>query len=572
MMGKKIWKGLSLVVSILVVVSVLISGCGAPTAVSPSAPVTTPVSPEAEGPLPTANLTTANLTEEYIKSLPPLCPKTEIKEVDLGILRDVDYVIRNKSVFTSPFFTDVFGDTLKDKAFLMRAARDTLFSGFLALPKDQIPQWAVDWIEEEISSGRYDYGVFNKVYQELIKDPQYEYLKDLTQKQKLLKIMIEGMIKAVGDPFTSYFPRDQWILSEQGRQTSGRYQGLGVTLRKNERGEVAISNVASGSPAEKAGLKPGDVILAVDEKSTLECTISQFIVHVKTRENPTMNLIIRRALTDELERIRVTMGKIKVQHLFTGPGIDLPNDRGFTAENLPFYYPLRDRNEKEHPEILYLKIKEFSYQMSQDLEFILENLDIEKFKGIIIDVRGNPGGRVDAVVYSVDYFLPGDGLITAVKYTEGTVNEIRFNQRDLVPEDIPIAILVDKDSASGSELFSAALRDNGRAVVISKDESTAGKGSVNDYFTLKKGEYGALYISIGLWYTPMGQMIEKMDLDHDGYYEIGGLKPDILVEWSDEDILENQRNPAWYDPTIFRAIEWIDEEAGLDFGGGHERR
>jgi carboxyl-terminal processing protease len=556
MKKRKTWKGLSSVVGILVIVSILISGCGAPTAILPSpAPVTTP--PSSQSPTPAADL-----TEEYIKSLPPLYPKTEIKEVDLAILKDVDYVIRNKSVFTSPFFTDVFGDTLKDKAFLMRAARDTMFSGFLALPKDQIPQWAIDWVEEEISSRRYDYGVFNKIYQELIKEPQYEYLKDLSQKQKLLKVMIEGMIKAVGDPFTHYFPPDQWILSEQGRQTEGRYRGLGIGLRKNDRGEIAINYVSPGSPAEKAGLKPGDAILAVDEKSTLECTIAQFIVHVKTRKNPTMNLIIRRKLTDQLERVKVTMDYIKVRALFTGPGVDLPNERGISSENLPFYYPLRDRDEKEHPEILYIKIKEFSYQMSQDLKYVLENLDIEKFKGIIIDVRGNPGGRVDAIVYSVDYFLPGDGLITAVKYTDGTVNEIRFNRWNLVPEDIPIAILVDKDSASGAELFPAALRDNGRAVIISKDESTAGKGSVNDYFTLKKGEYGALYISIGLWYTPMGQMIEKMDLDQDGYYEIGGLKPDILVNWTNEDIRENQRNPAWYDPTIFRAIEWVDEETG----------
>lgn len=529
-------KGLSLVLGILITASVLLSGCGAPS----SAP-----SP-GDG-----------LTEEYVKSLPPLCPKQEIKDVDLTVLKDVDFVIRHYSVFTSPIFKDTFGETLKDQAYLMRAARDTLFTGFLSVPLDQIPLWAIRWIEEEIESGRYDYQVFNRIYQELIKDPQYAYLKDSSQKEKLLKVMIEGMIKALEDPFTHYYTPEQWILSEQG-SIEGRYRGLGVSLGKNERGEIAISSVSPGSPAEKAGLKPGDAILAVDEKSTLECTTSQFIVHVKTREDPKMNLIIRRKLTDKLERIEVVMESIRVQDLFTGPGVDLPDNRGSTAENLPFYYPLRDKEKREYPEICYIKIKEFTLQAAIDLRYVLSNLDWTRFKGIIIDLRGNPGGRLDSIVYCVDYFLPGDELITATKYTDGTVSEIRYNQWNLVPKDMPLVILVDKNSASGAELCPAALRDNGRAIIISQDERTAGKGSVNNHFTLRKGEYGALYVSIGLWYTPSGEMIEKMDLDKDGYYEIGGLKPDILVQWTDGDIMENQRSPAWYDPTVFRAIEWFN--------------
>lgn len=504
---------------------------------------------------------TAELTEEYVQSLPPLCSKTEVKEIDLTVLEDVDYIIRHYSVFTSPYFKDTFPGEEKDQAFLMRAARDNLFCGFLAIPKNQIPQWAIDLVEDEITSGRYDYNVFNRIYRELIKDPQYEYLNDPSQKEKLLKVMVEGMIEALEDPFTYYYDPENWIFMEQGRVTEGRYRGLGIGTTKNERGEIAISNVSSGSPAEKAGLRPGDSILAIDEKSTLECTTNQFIVHIKTRENPTMNLIVRRRLTDELERITVTMEEIKVQDLFTGPGVDLPNGRGSTAENLPFYYPLRDREGKEHPEILYIKIKEFTVQASLDLRHVFENIDIEKFQGIIVDVRDNPGGRLDSIIYCVDYFLPGSELITATRYADGRSEEQRHNQWNFVPEDIPVVILVNENSASGAEVFPAALRDNGRAIIMSKDSRTAGKGSVNNYFPLKKGEYGALYVSIGLWYTPSGEMIETRDLDKDGYYETGGLKPDIQVHWTDKDIMENQRNPAYYDPTLFGAIDWIEDNS-----------
>ncbi len=532
-------KWLYLIASVLLIAVVLLPGC--------RASVATPT------PLP-AN----ELNEKYIKSLPPLCPKEEIKDIDFTVLKDVDSIIRNYSVFTSPVFKDVFGQTLKDQAYLMRAARDTLFTGFLSVPQDQIPPIIIQWVEEEINSRRYDYNVFNKIYQELIKDPQYKYLGDPSQKEKLLKVMIEGMIKALGDPFTTYLDRECWILSEQG-SSAGTYRGMGIGLSKNERGEVAINSVSKGSPAEKAGLLPGDAILAVDEKSVLDCSIAQFSVHIKTRQNPVMELIVRRKLTDKIERAKVVLETIRVRELFSGPGVDLPDNRGSTAENLPLYFPLRDREGKGHSEILYIQIKEFTAQMASDLGYVLRNTDMTKFRGIIIDLRDNPGGRLDSIIYSVDYFLPGNELITTTRYADGSKTEYRFNQFNLVPEDMPIAILVDKDSASGAELFPSALRDNGRAIILSKDETTAGKGSVNNHFTLRKGEYGALYVSIGLWYTPSGQMIEKMDLDRDGYYEVGGLKPDIKVDWTDEDIIENQRNPAYYDPTIFKAIEWLQK-------------
>jgi carboxyl-terminal processing protease len=508
----------------------------------------------------------AELTDEYIQSLPPLYQKTEIPEVDLKILLEkIETIIATESVFTSPYFKDVFGGILKDRAHLMRAARNTMFSGFLALPKDQIPQWAIDWVEEEISSHRYDYGVFNRIYQKLVKDPRYQYLKDSSQKEKLLKVMTEGIIKSIGDPFAGYIPQEVWLLSNKENRFLGRYRGLGIYLTRNERGEIAVLSVTPGSPAERAGLKVGDAILAVDEKSTSGCSLIGFTLYVKTRKDPQMNLIVRKGLTNRLERMEVVLEDVVVQSLFTGPGVELSEGRGSSAKDLPFYYPLRDRNKKEHPEILYILIKEFTFQAAIDLYHVLTNLDMSKFKGIIIDVRGNPGGRLDAVIHCADYFLPGEELVTLTKYADGKVKEEKQNRWNLVPEDLPIVILVDKNSTSGAEMFPAALRDNGRAIIISKDERTGGKGSVNLAFPLEKGflfwkkEYGALWVSIGLWYTPSGQMIEKMDLDQDGYYEIGGIKPDILVEWSDKDIFKNQRNPAWWDPTIFKAIEYLKE-------------
>ena len=123
-------------------------------------------------------------------------------------------------------------------------------------------------------------------------------------------------------------------------------------------------------------------------------------------------------------------------------------------------------------------------------------------------------------------------------------------------KSLTVVILVNKNSYSGAELFPAALRDNGRATVISPDDRTGGKGTINRVFELKGGKQGALYIAFAIYLTPSGNMVEKLDLDKDGYYEIGGIAPDIKVNWTSDDFIENGRNPN-YDPTLFEAIEYI---------------
>lgn len=486
----------------------------------------------------------------------PFCEPPKIREVDFTVLEEVDFIVRTYSVFTSPEFRDVFGDTKKDQSYLMRNTLHTLF-GFLAEP---VPAWAQALVEQEISSGNYDYGVFNTIYGRIVTDSKYAYLKDPQKKEELLKVSIEGMIKALGDPFTAYLPPDYWILSNQG-SSEGRYRGLGVSLSKNGRGEVVLDSVAPGEPAANAGLRSGDAIVAVDGKTTYDCSVQQFILTIKARQDPAMTLTIRRALTGDIQQVQLIMEDIRVRDLVTYPGVDLPDGRGSTMDKFPYYAPIRDRSGNEVRGILYLGMKEFTVQMAEDLRYALEHLDTSAFSGIIVDLRGNPGGRLDAIMNSVDYFLSDAELIVTTKYVGGSATELKQDKWDLVPEKIPVVILVDKNSASGAELFPSALHDNGRAIIISNDERTAGKGSVNNHYTLRKGKYGALYVSIGLWYTPSGQLIEAQDRDKDGIYEIGGLKPDIKVDWTDEDIRENQRNPAWWDPTILAAIDYLHEHA-----------
>ena len=161
----------------------------------------------------------------------------------------------------------------------------------------------------------------------------------------------------------------------------------------------------------------------------------------------------------------------------------------------------------------------------------------------------------------VDYFLPDNDVIFIRENAQGTRTYLRWDTEDLVPHYIPIVVLVGKNddgtnSYSGSEVLAGALRDNERAIIMSREDRTGGKATVNIHVPLRNGDYGAVYIAIEKWLTPNGEFIENQDLDGDGYDEIGGLHPNIRVDWSREDFTEHGRNPN-HDPTLFGAIKYL---------------
>lgn len=492
------------------------------------------------------------------------CPPIQRTRVEFSVLNDVQSIIEKKSVFR---------ETAQGQEFLLNSVLKTMFA-YLAVAEADIPQWAHDIVDKEIAQAKTenrnpDFSVMNNVYNELVKDPSYADLKDPSRVEELIKTMINGMIKALGDPFVSYVPAELWLAGFANN--TGRYRGIGVSVGQNSRGEITIQSVAPGTPAERAGLKAGDVVLAVDGKDTSGCSVTEFILRIKNG-NPTIQLKIARENTSSLQRdefsVKVTMEEIKQKALATYPGVELPNNRGSTSKDLPYRCdgnagsglacPFADEDGDGTPDVLYIKVFEFSDQAAEDLEYVLSTLDMQRFKAVIVDVRGNPGGLVRATLDMIDYFLPDDSVIFTQEDANGVRTIYRQNKVTYVPSTIPVVIIAGSDSYSGAEVFTAALQQNGRAVLISRDERTGGKGTVNQYFTLRKGEYGALYVSIAKWLTPKGDMIEAQDLDKDGYYEVGGLKPDVRVVWTDEDYTKNGRDVN-YDPTLFRALEYIKE-------------
>ena len=159
----------------------------------------------------------------------------------------------------------------------------------------------------------------------------------------------------------------------------------------------------------------------------------------------------------------------------------------------------------------------------------------------------------------VDFFLPdGSPILGRVGRNNITVVTIQ-DKYNFVSPDVPIAVLMNDQSASGSEVFAAALRDNGRVKIFNRFDRSQGKGTVNMWFELRGGEYGAVYVSIEYWMTPAGDMVEKMDLNDDGYYEVGGVKPDFEITWGRDDIAKNNLDVN-HDPTIFAVLRWAQEQ------------
>ena len=480
-----------------------------------------------------------------IKSPEPLCANTG--ELDFTILDEVREIIRDKSIHK---------EAAADTKLLLNGAFDSFFAS-ISVPQSEIPQWARDMVDEELKKGENArLSILGGIQQRL----------GFQDKNFLIKNSISGILKALGDNFGAYHTPLAW-KADKG-DLSGRYQGIGVQLKKSDSREIVIDDVFTGSPAKKAGILAGDAILEIDNKYlTPECSIEDVRFKILIRDDPMITMKIRRAGEERLFKFKTS--EVIIKHVISSPVIDFPEDRGSSGDGYPYsQHPFKDRDGKPAKDILYVKIREFTNQSFVDLGFVLLALNPNKFEGIIIDLRGNPGGITSSVAISAGFFLEngfvflGEGRDYSIRHYL-TKENIYFENSDgklltirrlgMVPQKIPITVLTgaddkDKDaknSYSAAEIFAAALRDNNRAVIVSREERTGGKGTFNQNFPLKNGEYGALYLSIGFWKTPNGESIQGI-----------GLKPDIKVDWSEADFERNKKDRD-YDPTLFAAIDYL---------------
>lgn len=329
--------------------------------------------------------------------------------------------------------------------------------------------------------------------------------KDKLNAQDLVYGAIDGMVKAAGDPYTVFFrPKES---QEFAQQVKGAFGGIGIEIGMRKDILTVIAPIKN-TPAARAGLLAGDKILKIDAKSTEGMKLDEAVSLIRGAKGTKVTLTITRDGLKEAKEVPILRDVIKI------PAVD---------------WKMLDEN------TAYIEI--FTFNQNVDSEFKKAAEDITKSKAtrIILDLRNNPGGLLDSAVNIAGYFLDDNQLVTIERPGVGPENQFRTNPNGQL-KNYPLVVLLNKGSASASEILAGALKDDRGVLIVG--ETSFGKGSVQEVDDLP--QRASLKITIAKWYTPSGVSINE-----------NGIKPDVEVKRSEEDVQNNK------DPQLDKAKELI---------------
>jgi len=305
---------------------------------------------------------------------------------------------------------------------------------------------------------------------------------------------IKGMVEALDDPYTSYLEPQLYEMATTSLE--GKYEGIGAYVGVKDE-KITITAPIVGSPAERAGIKAGDIILEVDGMSTLEMSLNEAVLHIRGPKGMPVRLLVLHEGESVPVEIEIIRDEIKTSSVYS-------EMRG---------------------DIAYVRILHFSERTDEELTPVLENIIGEGATGIILDLRDCPGGLLGEVVDVTSHFLK-EGVVVRVKYPQAREISLSVEPQSVTTE-LPMVILVNENSASGSEVLAGALQDHARATVAGT--TTYGKGSVNQLHKLQDGS--GLYITTARWLTPNGREIEGKGISPDHELELE-LEGEEAIQWA----------------------------------------
>jgi len=338
--------------------------------------------------------------------------------------------------------------------------------------------------------------LFSRVLQLIKKD--YVDGADLTYKE-LVSAAVRGMLDSL-DPHSEFLEPEKY--DELRTDTEGEFGGLGVTVSPRG-GTINIVDVVEDTPGEKAGLLPGDQLVAVEGQSVRDWSVSQVVTKLRGKPGTEVGLTTFRPSSGQTNDLRITRAVIPV-------------------------HTVRDLNWKRQFPLLedgigYLQILQFGEKTSAELDAALEKMAVAGMKGLVIDLRDNPGGLLEAAVRVCDKFVRKNDLVVSTEGRNGAQQaEFRATGRGRY-QKLRLAVLVNGGSASASEIVAGCLQDLKRARVFG--EQTFGKGSVQSILPLQDGT--ALRLTTAKYYTPSHKVIHEH-----------GITPDSVVELTDEEQLD----------------------------------
>jgi carboxyl-terminal processing protease len=308
--------------------------------------------------------------------------------------------------------------------------------------------------------------------------------------------LLKGLFSALDDPYSIYMNKkdyEQFTIS-----TTGEYGGIGIVVSPNDNGYIEVVSPIEDTPAERAGVKSGDIILSVDDKDVNVDMYEEAVQMIRGTPGEPVTLSIRRIGENKILEFEIIREKIKVQVVKTEV--------------------LKDQ-------IGYLRLTSFDEDAFKEFRTELKAMEQQGIKGLVLDLRNNPGGSLNECVEIADYLL-GEQVIV---YTQDRSGEKKYYRSNASKIDLPMVVLVDGGSASASEILTGAIQDSGSGTIIGTQ--TFGKGLVQSVIELK--DRTAFKLTTSQYFTPKGTNIHKI-----------GIKPDLVIEPSDDETKDVQLDKA----------------------------
>lgn len=356
---------------------------------------------------------------------------------------------------------------------------------------------------EKKGDSKEDMQLFWTVWDELDK----KYVDhDALNEESMVYGAIRGMVESLNDPYTVFMSPEE--SREFNSSLEGELEGIGAELTVED-AELVIVSPLRNSPAEKAGLLPGDVIYEIDGETTVDMTLFDAIMKIRGKEGTTVKLTILREGKDEPFEVSIVRESIELESV--------------TVEKLD-------------DGIVYLSVNQFNDKTLTEFGSAVSEMLLNEPSGVVVDLRFNGGGYLDIAVDLLSFLLPSDE--DAVKIVEKKKTSVMETNGQPKLLNVPLVVLVNKGSASASEIVAGAIQDHKRGVVMGTE--TFGKGTVQEMENFSDGS--SIRITIAKWLTPKGRSINKT-----------GLAPDIKVELTEEDIEKK------YDRQKEEAIKYLKD-------------
>jgi carboxyl-terminal processing protease len=357
--------------------------------------------------------------------------------------------------------------------------------------------------------GDVDFDMFWKAW-DLLEDKYVD--KGQLDPNQMLYGAINGMLGAAGDPYTTFFdPKENKEFQED---ISGSFEGIGAEIGIKG-GTLTVVAPLDGTPAQQAGLRPGDKILKIDSESTVDMDVEKAVSLIRGQKGTEVSLtVFRNGGANEAQEIKVRRDTIVVKSV---------------------------KLEFREDGIAYVKVSRFGEDTESLFGGAMKEVAARKSRGIVLDLRNNPGGFLDSAVSMASRMLPSGKVVVMEEDNEGKRRELKSKGGDLV-SGIETVVLINEGSASASEILSGALKDN-RSNVTLVGKKSFGKGSVQELIPLTRET--SVKITVAKWLTPSGKQINNQ-----------GIAPDIDVALTGEDY-EHDR-----DPQLDRSVEVLREKLG----------